>query len=51
MPHMKKILVLRPFFSAAVTCARSVKVPPVYLSKDASSWSGWPPPKSAAIFT
>ena len=36
MPHMKKTIVLLAVLLAAVTCARSVKVPPVYLSNDAS---------------
>ncbi|MGD0782182.1 MAG: hypothetical protein ABSA30_04890, partial [Candidatus Aminicenantales bacterium] len=37
MPHMKKIPALLAVLLAAATCARSVKVPPVYLSKSASA--------------
>ena len=37
MPQMKKIMILPAILLAAVTCARSVKVPPVYLSKSATA--------------
>lgn len=37
MPHAKKILVLSAILLTALTCARSAKVPAVYLSKDASA--------------
>ena len=37
MTHAKKILVLLTVLIATLTCARSAKVPPIYLSKDASA--------------
>jgi hypothetical protein len=37
MPHAKKILALSAVLLTALTCARSVKVPAVYLSRNASA--------------
>ena len=37
MPHAKKILVLLAVLLTVLTCARSVKVPSVYLSKNATA--------------
>ena len=36
MPHLKKNIVFLAALLTAATCAHSVKVPPIYLSKDAS---------------